>query len=108
MRADFIKSCCIELFPKDNSSSLSLFALRRGELGDGLGSLRHSVLGQLTGKYETDGGLNLAGQVSGLLVVGGELPSLAGDALEDVVDERVHDAHPFLADAAVGVDLLED
>ena len=108
MRADFIKSCCIELFPKDNSSALSSFALRRGELGDGLGSLRHGVLGQITGKHETDGGLDLAGRESGLLVVGGELPGFAGNALEDVVDERVHDAHPLLADAGVGVDLLED
>jgi hypothetical protein len=74
MRADFKKSCCIELFPKDNSSALSSFALHGGELGDGLGSLRHGVLGQLTGKHETDGGLDLAGRESGLLVVGGELP----------------------------------
>ncbi|XP_039766800.1 uncharacterized protein LOC100093316 [Ornithorhynchus anatinus] len=33
--------------------------------------------------------------------------SLAGDALEDVVDERVHDAHGLGRDARVGVDLLQ-
>ena len=32
---------------------------------------------------------------------------LAGDALEDVVDEGVHDRHSLLADAGVGVDLLQ-
>jgi hypothetical protein len=106
-RADFRKSCCIELFPKHNSSLLFV-RLRRGELGDGLGSLRHSVLGELTRKHETNGSLDLAGRESGLLVVGGKLSCLAGDALEDVVDERVHDTHPLLADTGVGVDLLED
>jgi len=107
-RADFRKSCLfIDFFPKDNSSTLFV-CLRGGELGDGLGSLGHGVLGELTGKHETNGGLDLAGREGGLLVVGGKLSGLAGDALEDVVDERVHDAHPFLADAGVGVDLLED
>ena len=106
-RADFRKSCCIELFSKDNSSA-HFVRLRGGELGDGLGSLRHGVLGELTGKHETNGSLDLAGRESGLLVVGGKLSSLAGDALEDIVDERVHDAHPLLADAGVGVDLLQD
>ena len=95
------------MFPKDNSSVLFV-RLRGGELGDSLGSLRNGVLGELTRKHETNGSLNLAGGESGLLVVGGKLSSLAGDALEDVVDERVHDAHPLLADAGVGVDLLED
>ena len=95
------------MFPKDNSSVLFV-RLRGGELGDSLGSLGHGVLGELTGKHETNGSLDLAGRESGLLVVGGKLSSLTGDALEDVVDERVHDAHPLLADAGVGVDLLED
>ena len=65
------------------------------------------MLGKLTGKHEADGGLDLARRESGLLVVSRELSSLAGNALEDVVDERVHDAHALLADAGVGVDLLE-
>mgnify|MGYP000910228047 CR=1 FL=1 len=82
--------------------------LRRGELGDSLGSLRDSMLGKLTREHKTNSRLDLAGREGGLLVVGGKLSGLAGDALEDVVDERVHDAHPLLADAGVGVDLLED
>ena len=56
----------------------------RGVLGDGLGALRHGVLGKLTGKDETDGGLDLTGRDGGLLVVGSELGGLSCDALEDV------------------------
>ena len=65
------------------------------------------MLGELAGEHEADGRLDLAGREGGLLVVGGELARLAGDALEDVVDEGVHDRHSLLADAGVGVDLLE-
>ena len=82
--------------------------LCRGELGDGLGTLGDGVLGELTGEHEADGGLDLPGGEGGLLVVGGKLAGLGGDALEDVVDERVHDGHALLGDAGVGVDLLED
>jgi hypothetical protein len=42
------------------------------------------VLGQLTGEDETDRGLDLPGGDGGLLVVGSELGSLSGDALEDI------------------------
>ena len=65
------------------------------------------MLGELAGEHEADGRLDLAGREGGLLVVGGKLSGLAGDALEDVVDEGVHDGHALLADAGVGVDLLE-
>lgn len=58
---------------------------RRGRvLGDGLGALRNGVLGQLTGKDEADRGLDLSGRDGGLLVVGGKLGSLGGNALEDI------------------------
>ena len=65
------------------------------------------MLGELSGEHEADGGLDLAGRKGGLLVVLGELAGLSGDALEDVVDEGVHDGHALLGDASVGVDLLE-
>merc|ERR1712210_295053 len=38
----------------------------------------------------------------------GELAGLGGDALEQVVDERVHDAHGLGGDTGVGVHLLQD
>mmetsp|Transcript_57707 Transcript_57707/g.122460 ORF Transcript_57707/g.122460 Transcript_57707/m.122460 type:complete len:231 (-) Transcript_57707:63-755(-) len=82
--------------------------LGRRELGHSLGSLRHSMLGKLAWKHEANGGLNLSRGEGCLLVVGGELSSLASDAFEDVVYEGVHDGHSLLADACVGMDLLED
>jgi len=66
------------------------------------------VLGELTGEEEADGGLDLSGGESVLLGVADEAGALGGDLLEDVVDERVHDAHGSLGDAGLGVDLLED
>ena len=65
------------------------------------------MLGELTWEDEADSGLDLAGGEGGLLVVRGKLAGLAGDALEDVVDEGVHDGHALLGDAGVRVDLLE-
>ena len=78
------------------------------EFGDGLGALSDGVAGELTGEDETDGGLDLAGAESVALVVADESGGLTGDALEDVADERVEDAHGLLGDASLGVDLLED
>ena len=76
-------------------------------LGHGLGALRHGVLGKLSGEEQADSGLDLAGRDGRLLVVLGELAGLSGNALEDVVDERVEDGHGLGRDASVGVDLLE-
>ena len=60
------------------------------------------------GREENVRGLDLTRGDGGLLVVGSELGSLGGDALEDVVDERVQDGHGAVGDTSVGVDLLED
>ena len=65
------------------------------------------MLGQLTREQQTNGGLNFAGRESASLVVADQTARLSSDALEDVVDERVHDAHGTAGDADVGVDLLE-
>ena len=81
--------------------------LAAGVLGDGLGALRHGVLGQLTGQEQTDGSLDLSGGDGRALVVVRQTGGLGSDALEDVVDERVHDAHGLGRDASVRVDLLE-
>ena len=77
------------------------------ELGDGLGTLRDSVLGKLSGKEETDGSLDLAGRKGGLLVVAGKTAGLKGESLEDVVDEGVQDRHTSLGDTGVRVNLLQ-
>ena len=81
--------------------------LAAGVLGDGLGALGHGVLGQLSGQEETDGSLDLPGREGGPPVVVSQTAGLGGDALEDVVDEGVHDAHGLGGDAGVGVHLFE-
>ena len=43
-----------------------------------------------------------------LAVVSHKAGALSGDLLEDVVDERVHDAHGSLGDTGLWVDLLQD
>ncbi|XP_038302066.1 histone H3.1 isoform X1 [Canis lupus familiaris] len=81
--------------------------LDAGVLGDGLGALGHGVLGQLPGQQQAHGRLDLPGRDGRALVVMRQARRLARDALEDVVDERVHDAHGLGRDARVGVHLLQ-
>ena len=95
-------------YPKDSITTSPRPRLGGGELGDGLGALGDGVLGELSGEHEADGGLDLPGGEGRLLVVLGELAGLASDALEDVVDEGVHDGHALLGDAGIRVDLLKD
>ena len=79
-----------------------------GVLGDSLGTLRHGVLGKLTGEEETDSSLDFPGGDCRPLVVVGQTRSLSGDPLENVVHETVHDGHSLGGDTSVGVDLLQD
>ena len=65
------------------------------------------MLGELTGQQQTDGGLDLATSDRRALVVVSETGRLGGDALEDVVHERIHDAHRFARYTGVGVHLLQ-
>ena len=80
---------------------------RGSELGHSLGAFRHGVLGKLAREHQAHRGLDLAGREGSLLGVGGQLSGLASEALEDVVDERVHDRHALLGDASVRVHLLK-
>ena len=65
------------------------------------------MLGELTGEEEADGSLDLAGGDGGLAVVLGQAGGLVGNALKDVVDKRVEDAHGLGGDAHVWVHLLQ-
>ena len=58
-----------------------------GILGDGLATLGHGVLGQLTRQEETHGCLDLSTSQSGLVVVAGKINGLVGESLEDIVHE---------------------
>ncbi len=79
-----------------------------GVLGHGLGTLADCVLGQLSGEVEAHGRLDFPAGDGVLLVVVGQAGGLGRDTLEDVVHERVHDAHGLARDAGIGVDLLQD
>jgi len=82
--------------------------LAAGVFGHSFGALAHGVLGELTGQKETYSCLDLPGSQSRPPVVVGQSRGLGGDALEDVVHERVHDGHGLAANASVGVHLLQD
>ena len=82
--------------------------LGRRVLGDSLGSLTDGVLGQFSGQEQTNSCLDLSTRDRRTTVVVSETGSLGSDALEDVVDKAVHDAHGLRTDASVWVHLLED
>ena len=65
------------------------------------------MLGQFSGEEKPDSRLDLPGSDGRPLVVVSETGGLSGDSFEDVVDERVHDAHGLGRDAGVRVDLLQ-
>ncbi len=98
-----VKTSGLKIYRVDKAIILST----AGELGHGLGSLGDGVLGQFTREHEADGRLDLATAERGLLAVSRELSGLGSNALEDIVDEGVHDGHTLLGDTGVGVDLLE-
>ena len=63
----------------------SLATLTGGELCDGLGSFRDSVLGELTGEDEADGSLDFARSNGRLLVVAGQVLGLDGNLVKDIL-----------------------
>ena len=81
--------------------------LGAGILGDSLGALRDGVLGELNREEEPDSSLDLTRGDGGPLVVVSESAGLSGDSLEQIVDERVHNAHGLGRDTSVRVDLLQ-
>ena len=81
--------------------------LGAGVLGDGLGSLRDGVLGQLSGQEKPDSSLDLPGGDGGPLVVVSQFGSLTSNTPEDIIDKRVHDAHGLAGNTSVGVNLLQ-
>jgi hypothetical protein len=92
---------------RDGASALPTDSLGAGVFGDGLCAFTDGVLGEFTGQQEPHGSLHLPGRDGGPLVVVGQAGSFSGDALEDVVHERVHDGHGLAGDTGVGVDLLQ-
>ena len=93
--------------PSYSKASLVALGAAAQKLGDSLGTLRDSVLGELTREHQLACSLDLAGGEGSLGVVGSELASLTSNALEDVSNEGVHDAHGLLGDTNLRVHLLE-
>ena len=71
--------------------------LGAGVLGDSLGTLRDSVLGELTREEEPDSSLDFTRCDGGPLVVVSQTGSLSSDSLKEIIDKRVHDAHGLLS-----------
>uniref|UniRef100_A0A3P8PLJ2 Uncharacterized protein n=1 Tax=Astatotilapia calliptera TaxID=8154 RepID=A0A3P8PLJ2_ASTCA len=91
-----------KLNPSSNTNCNLCFTIMTPLFG-----IKHCVLGQLTGEKQANCGLDLSGGDGGALVVVGQAGGFSGDTLEDVIDERIHDAHGLRRDAGVGVDLLQ-
>ena len=76
-------------------------------LGDGLGALRHGMLGQFTWQEQPDSCLDLPRGDGGTFVVMSQARSLSCNTFKDVIHERVHDGHSLGGDTSVRVDLLQ-
>ena len=81
----------------------------------GAGVLRHSfgtfadcVLRKFPREQKTHRCLDFARRDGLSLVVVGQPRCFTSDTLEDIVDERVHDAHRSAGYSNIGVDLLQD
>jgi len=81
--------------------------LGAGVLGHSLSPFGHGVFGQLAGQQEPDGRLDFAARDGRAAVVVGQTAGLGSYALEDVVDEAVHDGHGLRRYACIRVDLLQ-
>ena len=80
--------------------------LGAGVFGDGFSSLRNGVLGQFSGQHEPDISLDLPGGDGGPLVVVGKLACLSSNALKEVIDKGVHDAHSLGGHTSVRMNLF--
>ena len=66
------------------------------------------MLAELTWERQTESSLDLASSQGRLLGVARDVTGLPGDLLEQLIDERVDDAHGSLADIGLWRHLLKD
>ena len=66
------------------------------------------MLSELAGQQQTDGGLDLAARDRRSLVVLRESGRFASNALENIIDERIHDRHSLAGDTSVWMYLLQN
>merc|ERR1712080_769991 len=84
---------------------ISLF--RTGVLCDSLGSFRDGVFGQLPWQKKSYSSLDLPRSDGRSFVVVGELTSFSSNPLEQIVHERVHDAHGLGGNTSVRMNLFK-
>jgi hypothetical protein len=101
-------SLCLEDPTTVSLSSFLVWGLRRGEFGHGLGSFTNGMLGQFPGKHQPNRRLDFTTGKGCLFVIRSKLSSFSSNAIKDVLNERVHDAHALFADTGIGMDLFED
>ena len=90
------------------SNFISFDLLGGGVFGYSLGSFGDGVFGQFSGEEKSDSGLDFPGGDGGPLVVVGKTAGLSSDALKEIIDKGVHDAHGLGGDTGIGVHLLEN
>ena len=66
------------------------------------------MLGQFTRQDQSHGRLDFSARHRRLLVISRQFRGFRRDLFEDVVDERIHDAHRFAGNPGVRMDLLQD
>ena len=92
---------------KPSIKSIPFDLLGGSVLGDGFGAFGYGVLGQFSGEEKSDSGLDFPRGDGGPLVVVGKTGSFSSNALEDVIDKGVHDAHGLGGYTGIGVNLLQ-
>ena len=78
------------------------------ELSDSLATFGNGVLSEIAWEDKPDSGLDFAGSEGVPVVHVDKAGAFAGDPLEDVGNEGVHDEHGLVGDTDIWVDLLED
>jgi hypothetical protein len=106
IKNDKIKNILFYLHAKKMNSNHNLFG--RLVLRDGLCTFRHSMLGQFTGKNQTNRRLDFSGRNGGTLIVSSELRGFSGNTFKDIIDKGVHDGHGLVGNTSFGMDLLQD
>ena len=71
----------------------SRYLLAAGVFGDSFGTFADGMLGQFTRQEKTNSSLDFPRRDGLLLVLERKTRCFGSDTLEDIIDERVHDAH---------------
>ena len=82
--------------------------LRASVLGHSFGSFAHGMLREFSWQQKTNGSLHFARRNGPLLIVMRQSWRFASNSFEDIVHERIHDAHRLARDTNIGMDLFQN